>query len=145
MPLPFTDLLRSIAAHSNRSDLIPAPKLATTAETGSYGEKVAAAFLRRRGYKVLYRNYDTEHGEIDLICRLGELLVFVEVRTRGSDAFGTPAESIGEIKRNALRYAADRYLELLDRPEISTRFDAVEVLLVPGQVPHCRLQENLFV
>ena len=118
--------------------------MATTAETGKYGEKVAAAFLRRRGYKVLYQNFDTEHGELDIVCRMGELLVFVEVRTRGSDDFGTPAESIGEDKRNALRYAADRYLELLDHPEVSTRFDAVEVLLSEGQIPICRLQENLF-
>ena len=111
---------------------------------GSYGERVAAAYLRRLGYRVLIRNYLTVGGELDLICRHGEMLVFVEVRTRGGEEFGRPAESIGAKKEEALRHAARRYLEQLDREDILYRFDAVEVTLHPGELPVCHLIENLF-
>jgi len=123
---------------------MPAPKLLTTAEIGSYGERVAAAFLRQQGYRVLYRNYRTTRGEIDLIGRAGELLVFVEVRTRSSENFGRPAETINAAKKEALRFAASRYLGLLGREDVLYRFDAVEVMLNTGQVPVCTLQPDLF-
>jgi putative endonuclease len=118
--------------------------LPTTAARGAYGERVAAAYLSRHGYRPLYRNYRTERGEIDLICRHGEILVFVEVRTRGTLDFGRPVETIGTEKQDALRFAAARYLELLKRDDIHYRFDAVEVILVEGEVPVCTLVENLF-
>ncbi len=118
--------------------------LETTAAIGNYGERVAAVFLRRHGYKILTRNFKTPDGELDLICRHGEVLVFVEVRTRGSYLFGRPAESIDTRKQGALRRAAETYLALLDRDTITYRFDAVEVMLKPGQVPACTLIENLF-
>jgi putative endonuclease len=118
--------------------------LPTTAEIGAYGERVAAAFLRRNGYRVLYRNYRTIRGEIDLVCRSANVLVFVEVRTRAHDDFGRPAESIDAAKRDALRHAASRYLELLGSENIYYRFDAVEVMLNAGQVPVCTLQPDLF-
>ncbi len=72
------------------------------------------------------------------------MLVFVEVRTRASEKFGTPVETIDEEKRENLRYAAQHYLALLDHPPIFHRFDAVEVILEPGRVPVCRLQRDLF-
>jgi putative endonuclease len=118
--------------------------LATASEIGSYGERVAAAFLRRQGYRVLYRNFQTERGEIDLVCRHGKILAFVEVRTRAGTAFGQPAETIDAAKQEALRYAADRYLHLLDRDDINYRFDAVEVMLSPGEIPTCHLIADLF-
>ena len=113
-------------------------------EIGNYGERVAASYLRRRGYKVLTRNYKIVGGEIDLVCRHGDILAFVEVRTHSGEGFGTPAESIDERKQDALRLAARRYLELLDRDDITYRFDAVEVRLKPGAIPACTLIENLF-
>ena len=122
----------------------PAPAFSTTAARGAHGERVAAAFLRGRGYKILHRNYRTTRGEIDLICRQGGMLVFVEVRTRGGVEFGRPAETIGRAKQAALRDAAERYLGLLDHPPIYYRFDAVEVLLAQGRAPDCTLIENLF-
>jgi putative endonuclease len=105
---------------------------------------VAAAFLRRHGYKVLTRNYQVVDGEIDLVCRHGNVLAFVEVRTRGGDSFGRPAESIDARKEEALRRAAQSYLKLLDRDDITYRFDAVEVRLQSGEIPDCTLIENLF-
>jgi len=105
---------------------------------------VAAAFLRRNDYRIFYRNYRTLRGEIDLICRYKDLLVFVEVRTRSNEAFGRPAETIGDDKKESLRYAAQRYLELLKRDDIRYRFDAVEVILNTGQIPVCTLIPDLF-
>lgn len=116
----------------------------TTAETGNYGERVAAAFLRRHGYRILTRNYQAADGEIDLVCRHGEILVFAEVRTRGSELFGRPSESIDARKEDALRRAARSYLALLKREDITYRFDAVEVMVKPGQVPACTLIPNFF-
>jgi putative endonuclease len=118
--------------------------LSTSAARGIYGERVAAAYLRRQGYRRLYRNYRTDRGEIDLICRLGKILVFVEVRTRNTTDFGLPSETIGADKQDALRYAAARYLKLLKRDDVYYRFDAVEVILVEGEVPVCTLIPNLF-
>jgi len=111
---------------------------------GSYGERVAAAYLRRLGYRILIRNFLTVGGELDLVCRHGDMLVFVEVRTRGGEEFGRPAESIGAKKEESLRHAARRYLEQLDRDDILHRFDAVEVTLRAGERPVCHLIENLF-
>jgi putative endonuclease len=118
--------------------------LPTTAARGAYGERVAAAFLRPQGYRLLCRNYRTERGEIDLICRHGDILVFVEVRTRARIDFGRPVETIDTAKQDALRYAAQRYLALLGRADIHYRFDAVEVILVGGAVPACTLIPDLF-
>jgi len=118
--------------------------LATTADIGAYGERVAAAFLRRHGYRVLTRNYRTTRGEIDIVCRCENVLVFVEVRTRASDDFGRPGETIGAAKQDALRHAAGRYLDLLDNRDILHRFDAVEVMLKTGDIPVCALLVDLF-
>ncbi len=120
------------------------PAFSTATARGTHGERVAAAFLHRRGYRVLQRNYRTERGEIDLICRHGRVLAFVEVRTRDRVDFGRPAETIGAAKQEALRYAAEHYLAQLDRAPIYHRFDAVEVVLTEGSPPDCLLIEDLF-
>jgi putative endonuclease len=120
------------------------PSLSTAVAIGSYGERVAAAFVRRHGYRVLTRNYKTERGEIDLVCRQGNVLVFVEVRTRAGDAFGRPSETIDARKEEALRSAAQAYLRLLGRDDITYRFDAVEVRMKAGEIPACVLLPNIF-
>jgi len=111
---------------------------------GAHGERVAAAFLRRQGYRVLTRNYLTLRGEIDLVCRCDNLLVFVEVRTRAPDGMLRPAETIDAAKEEALRFAARHYLELLGRDDISYRFDVVEIILSSGEIPVCTLLTDLF-
>ena len=144
MPLPFTALAQFIGERFNRYESTPAPKLATAAEIGAYGERVAGAFVRRHGYRVLTRNYKTTRGEIDLVCRHGDVLVFVEVKTRAGSDLVRSAEAIDAAKEEALRHAARRYLELLDRAEITYRFDAVEVRLKAGDIPACTLLPNFF-
>ena len=144
MPLPFTDLAQFIGDRLSRYESTPSPPLQTAAEIGNYGERVAASFVQRRGYKVLTRNYKTTRGEIDLVCRHGNVLVFIEVKTRSADGTVRPAESIDAGKEEALRHAADRYLELLDRDDVIYRFDAVEVQLKVGAIPACTLIPNFF-
>jgi putative endonuclease len=78
-------------------------------ELGRSGEKAAAELLKRRGYEVVGAGFTARRGEIDLICRRGGDLVIVEVKTRTSEAFGTPAEAVGPRKRRALSAAAAEY------------------------------------
>jgi putative endonuclease len=78
-------------------------------DLGRAGEKAAAELLKRRGYEVVGAGFTARRGEIDLICRRGGELVIVEVKTRTSEAFGTPAEAVGGRKRRALVAAAAEY------------------------------------
>ena len=91
---------------------------------GAAAEALAAGYLATRGLTIVQRNYRCRGGEIDLIARDGEVLVFVEVRLRRNRAFGTAAESITAAKRRRLRLAARHYLARLGR-EPPCRFDAV--------------------
>jgi putative endonuclease len=84
--------------------------------------------LRRIGYKVLYKNYRApKGGEVDIVCREGETLVFVEVKTRSSDAFGTPAEAVTSSKQHLIAKGALAWLRLLGNPDIHFRFDIAEI------------------
>jgi len=97
---------------------------------GERGEKLASRFLRSRGYKILYRNFKARGGgEIDLVCRDGDSLVFVEVKTRRDAAFGRPIDAIGKEKQLRISRGGLAWLRLLDNPDISFRFDVVEILL----------------
>jgi putative endonuclease len=81
-------------------------------ELGRRGEELAAAFLERRGYRVLARRFLARRGEVDLVCQRGDELVMVEVKTRSSGAYGTGAAAVGERKRRALESAAAEYRAL---------------------------------
>jgi putative endonuclease len=101
------------------------PPLATGAEIGRYGERVAAAFVRRNGYRVLTRNFTSERGEIDLVCRDGDTLVFVEVKTRRQ---GQPAEAVTPEKQERLTLAALHFLKRHRLLEGRSRFDVVAIV-----------------
>ena len=92
--------------------------------SGAAAEALAARFLTTRGLAIVARNYRCRGGEIDLVVRDGNTLVFVEVRLRRSQAFGGAAESITATKRRRLRLAAQHYLLGLAR-EPPCRFDAI--------------------
>jgi putative endonuclease len=91
---------------------------------GAAAETLAAEFLQARGLKIVKRNYRCRGGEIDLIARHGDTLVFVEVRLRTSNAFGGARASITAAKRRRLKFAAGLFLSGLAR-EPACRFDAV--------------------
>jgi len=94
------------------------------AAAGAQAEALAAEFLIARGLAIVARNFRTRHGEIDLIARDGEVLVFVEVRLRRSQYFGGAGASITRAKSARLTAAARGYLAMLGS-EPPCRFDAV--------------------
>ena len=97
--------------------------------TGMLGEKLAADFLTKQGYKIIETNFRCKEGKVDIIAREGDFLVFIEVRTKTSRAFGTPEESVTARKKAHLRNVAARYLESYDSqlPEWRIDFVAVEL------------------
>lgn len=95
---------------------------------GAFGERVAAQHLQEQGLVVLHRNWRCSDGEIDLVLRDGNTLVFCEVKTRRSALYGTPAESIDARKVRKLRQLACRWLEETGIHPRAMRFDVVEVL-----------------
>ena len=97
-------------------------------DSGRRAEDAAAIFLQQRGLIIVERNYQCRYGEIDLIARDGDALVFVEVRMRKSSAFGGAAASITPAKRDKLLRAARHYLSGCARTP-PCRFDA---LLIDG-------------
>jgi len=100
-------------------------------EVGARGEKLAADLLKKRGYKIIQRNFRCREGEIDIIVQKDECLVFVEVRTKKSTAFGTPEESVTLSKREKLISLANTYIQAYDKPPQSWRIDVVAVELTP--------------
>ena len=99
---------------------------------GAHGERLAAKHLRRNGYKVLYRNFRARRGgEVDIVCRERKTttLVFVEVKTRRTLAYGTPASAVNPDKQKLIARGAVAWLRMLDYPEVRFRFDIVEVLV----------------
>jgi putative endonuclease len=94
---------------------------------GRYGERVAALHLTERGMVLLDRNWRCDAGEIDLVLRDGDVLVVCEVKTRSSDAFGTPHEAIGPDKLERLKLLGLRWAEEHDVHPAETRIDLVAV------------------
>jgi len=111
---------------------------------GRLGEKAAKRHLRRLGLKFLVANYRSPRGEVDLVFRDGDCLVFVEVKTRSSEEWTRPAAAVDFEKKRLLSQAALDYLRLLKNPQIKFRFDIVEVLLAEGRVSEVRHLVNAF-
>jgi putative endonuclease len=106
---------------------------------------MAAKYLRRNGFRVLYRNFRSRQGgEIDLVCRdrSEETLVFVEVKTRTTDAFGPPHAGLTRSQQDRITRGAKEWLRLLNDPRVPYRFDVVEVLMKP--VPKVHLIRGAF-
>ena len=105
---------------------------------GKLGEQAAKRHLQKAGLKFLAANFRSERGEIDLVFREGEGLVFVEVKTRSSEEWVRPAAAVNARKRRLLSMTALDYLKLLKNPPVNIRFDIVEVLLKDGEVAEIR-------
>lgn len=94
---------------------------------------------------MLYRNFRApQGGEVDIVCRHRDVLTFVEVKTRTSEAFGRPADAVGPDKQRLIQRGAHEWMRLLGRPKIKFRFDIVEVLLIEGNPPKLNVIENAF-
>jgi putative endonuclease len=102
---------------------------------GKQGEELACRELRRRGYSILARRFRTRFGEIDIIARDGASLVFVEVKTRRSTAYGTPAEAVTIRKQTKIGLMASEFLLRRGAPLVPCRFDVVAVAVADGKAP----------
>ena len=112
-------------------------------DTGILGEKLAGDFLGKRGYRILEANYRCPYGEVDLIAEHNDYLVFVEVRTRRSQEFGTPEESITAAKKERLRTVAAHYQQTHDNLPQLWRIDVVAIELDgKGKPSRMELIEN---
>src|SRR3954452_16558104 len=111
---------------------------------GKIGEAAAKKYLIKQGLKFLAANYRTNRGEIDLVFREKDCLVFVEVKTRSSEDWTRPAAAVNAHKRKLLSGCALDYLQILKNPEVKIRFDIVEILLKDGAVHEIRHLPNTF-
>ena len=98
---------------------------------GAFGEDAACEYLRRRGYRILGRNYACRQGEVDVIARKGRYIVFVEVKLRKNADFGAAAEFVTAAKQQRVIFAARRWLAA-NPTDLQPRFDVIEVYAPQG-------------
>lgn len=111
---------------------------------GSFGETVACHWLRAHGGKILYQNYRApDGGEVDIVARSGNLLRFIEVKTRRAGGIGRPLDSVDNAKLSLIERGANSWLKRLKRRDIPWRFDVIEIRLQEGSRPEVHLVENV--
>ena len=106
---------------------------------GRRGEDLAAGYLAELGFEILGRNVRTRYGELDIVARERETLVFVEVRARRHDRLGSPEESVDARKQAKLVALAEAYLATLPEPPAACRIDVVVVEIRAGAVQRLEL------
>lgn len=107
------------------------------AEVGRWGETLAAEYLEKRGFKLLDRNWKTPRwGEIDIVAKDKDTLVFVEVKTRSDGSFGRPFEAVNYFKVKTLVRAAELYRQCHPGVPATQRIDVISVILEPLEVEH---------
>lgn len=111
---------------------------------GKAGEDLACEELRRRGYAILDRRYRTRSGELDIVARDGLTLVFVEVKTRASQRFGSPVEAVTPAKCRQVAAMAADYLARRRPAARACRFDVVAITFGPGGRPDIQVIPNAF-
>jgi len=112
--------------------------------TGSYGEEFACKFLKQLGYEIVEQNYQFGHGEIDIIAKDGDVLVFAEVKYRTNLEYGEPEYAITKPKQSQIKKIAEAYLyehEILDQ---NCRIDVVAILHFKGTAPRINHIINAF-
>lgn len=98
-------------------------------EIGKLGEDLACKYLQTKGYKIIERNFEARQGEIDIIAKDQEELVFIEVKTRSNIAYGKPAEAVNEIKQNHLIKTIEYYIYSRHLEDEFIRIDIIEIYL----------------
>lgn len=129
----------------SRGRRTPDDTVADDVDVGRWGEDLAVVHLKQAGYRILGRRVRPDRrDEIDIVARTDDSLIFVEVKTRATESFGSPAEAVDRAKRHALNRAAIRYLRRLGFPRLIYRFDVIEVVGHPGAPTIIRQIENAF-
>ncbi|MCS6917754.1 MAG: YraN family protein [Chitinophagales bacterium] len=116
--------------------------MASRKKLGIRGEKIAEDFLVQKGFRICARNWRYGHQEIDLIALEGEVLVFVEVKARQSDAYGWPEQAVGSDKQRFLTEAAEQYVQMYGLKK-DVRFDVIAITF-GGSTPVVRHFRNAF-
>ena len=111
---------------------------------GRIGEDLAAGALVARGYAILERRFATERGDIDIVAEDGDTLVFVEVRARATDEFGTAAETITDAKKRQVARLAAEYLAVRQISNRPCRFDVVAIDKALGPSPEITIYSDAF-
>jgi putative endonuclease len=111
---------------------------------GKSGETFACRELERRGYAILDRRYRTRAGEIDIVARDGETIVFIEVKARRSTRFGRPAEGVTPQKQRTLMQMASYYVLTKGLTNSRCRFDVVEVRFTGERMPQVEVIRSAF-
>jgi putative endonuclease len=111
---------------------------------GKLGEELACAALQRRGYAIVARRYRTRCGEIDVIARDGDTLVFVEVKAKAGEECGTAREAVTRRKRRQVIAMANDYLARHCVSADTLRFDVVAITALPGLEPVIEVIQNAF-
>lgn len=103
-------------------------------KTGEIGENIATRYLVRNDFKIIKKNFKTKLGEIDIICKKGDIIHFIEVKTRRSNIYGTPREAVNFKKQERIKNVASQYLfsdQFISYNELS--FDIIEVYLISSR------------
>ena len=111
---------------------------------GQTGEALAGTLLEQKGYIILERNYKTKMGEIDIIARHGDTLVFVEVKARTNSSFGNPKYAVNRKKQKKISMTALYYLKATNQSNAKARFDVVSILLESAANPKIEIVRNAF-
>ena len=111
---------------------------------GKQGEELAASYLQKcQNYRILQRNYRCVFGEVDIVAKDGDVLTFIEVRTRKSEDYGNPKESITKRKQDQLSKVALDFINRHNVNHVKARFDVVAAYLLP-QKEQIELIKNAF-
>ncbi len=111
---------------------------------GKQGEDYAASYLQRCGYTIITRNYRKRIGEVDIIARDDDTIVFVEVKTRRTHSFGSPFEAVDARKQRQLSKIAQQYLLSHDLTSSPARFDVIAITMTQNNRPEIELITNAF-
>jgi putative endonuclease len=118
------------------------PTFSRKNQLGKWGEQQAEKYLLAKGCQVLKRNVRTPYGEIDLVAHEGDVLVFVEVKTRSSRTFGNPEEAVTDAKLTHIIESAESYLQENLDFLLDWRIDVIAITKIPGQDPEITHFEN---
>ncbi len=114
-------------------------------QVGHHGENIAARWLQAQGCRILYRNYRADGGgEVDIVCRDQKVLVFCEVKTRTGTPMIRPGSAVTPEKQALIVRGASSWLQKLGMPDISWRYDIMEIVLTPGKAPEVNWLRTAF-
>ena len=113
-------------------------------EIGNFGEDTASKYLEESGYVILDRNFRCRSGEIDIIARDGDYIVFIEVKTRRGSFYGTPGEAVNELKQHKIIRVSEAYIMKKKLFNCDFRFDVIEIIVDKAKNASIKLIKDAF-